>query len=306
MVPTLARCRGARLASHQIARTAPKGPDRPGHRRSAPDAQRGTDHCLGQTKSRHSPLASRRDGARPLFPRGRGVRQRPPAAILRRHAGSRSPRRPHAQPADRSRGRGPAKGRPERLRAADIALPADLSAGAFHVHFTDCDDVAIRVPRLFADDLYAGEPRMAWACPAPLRRRISAHLAVARANGDLLRALGQAILARPDMAAYVDRCRADRILQTTAASMAAEEIVRQSDQAQVLDVLMRGALDRLASPSSVERFGGALADGIARIWLATIANPAGFEPYRVNQAKDVASSGAARASQNAAASCAGV
>jgi hypothetical protein len=147
---------------------------------------------------------------------------------------------------------------------------------------------------------------MAWACPAPLRRRISAHLAVARANGDLLRALGQAILARPDMAAYVDRCRADRILQTTAASMAAEEIVRQSDQAQVLDVLMRGALDRLASPSSVERFGGALADGIARIWLATIANPAGFEPYRVNQAKDVASSGAARASQNAAASCAGV
>lgn len=192
----------------------------------------------------------------------------------------------------------------ERLRVADIALAADLSAGAFYVYFTDRTDVAKQVLRQFADYLYTSEPPEAVAGPDQLRRRISAHLGLAQANGGLLRALGQAALAIPDMADYAGRRRADWILKTTAASMAAEEIVQQPGHTQVLDVLMRGAIDRFASPRSAETSGGALADGIAAAWLATITSPADLGRYRGARTKDVASKRATPASQNAAAWCA--
>lgn len=170
----------------------------------------------------------------------------------------------------------------ERLRVADIALAADVSAGAFYVYFTDRTDVANQVLRQFADYLYASDPPEAVAGPAQLRRRVSAHLALAKANGGLLRALGQAILTIPDMADHVGRRRADWIGNTMAAISAPGDVAQRPGQAELLDALMRGALDRFASPGSGAGTSLAFTDAVAEVWLATMVGPADVGRQQLN------------------------
>jgi AcrR family transcriptional regulator len=166
----------------------------------------------------------------------------------------------------------------ERLRVADIASAAGASPATFYVYFTDRADIANRVLRQFCDYLYASEPAaQAAAEPAQLRRRITAHLALAQANGGLLRALGEAILTMPDMADHVGGRRADWIAKTMAATPVMEGTVAHGGRTELLDVLMRGVLDRFASPASGAGAGVGFADRVAEVWLAMMAGPA--EPH---------------------------
>lgn len=188
----------------------------------------------------------------------------------------------------------------ERLRVADIAVAADVSAGAFYVYFTDRTDVANQVLRQFADYLYASEWPAAAAGPAQLRHRISAHLALAEANGGLLRALGQATLETPDMADYVGRCRADWIGKTMVATSALGDVAQRPGHAELLDALLCGVLDRFASPGSRAVVGLGLADAIAEVWLATMVGPADVGRQQLNRRRTRPPAGATRAVENVA------
>ncbi len=163
----------------------------------------------------------------------------------------------------------------ERLRVADIAIVAGTSPATFYVYFTDRADIASQLLRRFCDYLYASEPTAEAASgPAEFRHRISAHLALAQANSGLLRALSQAVLTTPDMADHVDRCRADWIAKTIAVGPFTERDGRHTCHTEVLDALMRGALDRFASPASGPGLGEAFADMIAEVWLTAMSGPA--------------------------------
>ncbi|HEX5378429.1 MAG TPA: TetR family transcriptional regulator, partial [Phenylobacterium sp.] len=95
----------------------------------------------------------------------------------------------------------------ERLRIADVAAAADISPAAFYAYFTDRGDAAQRVLTRFVDRLYAleGADQRALGGPEALRRLITAQLAVAHADGGLLRALGQAVDVTPTLADQVRR-----------------------------------------------------------------------------------------------------
>lgn len=167
----------------------------------------------------------------------------------------------------------------DRLRAPDIAAAAGVSVGAFYVYFIDRDDAARQVLTAFVERLFAPGDPAPLAGVVALQDMIAGQLALARANGALLRALETA----PVLEKRLAQRRADWIGHMTALlSGGSPEDTSHLERgmAGALDAMLCGALRRLSMPDASHGELERLARSMAAIWAAAV--PATTSLHRVN------------------------